>query len=82
MWLDFTRATIFYKPGIVLENGTDLSKRQSRGFAETFAKNWLYEKITLPEKHELGEKARTKLAKTFAEKNVADFRNLTLPRET
>ncbi|MBI5294052.1 MAG: hypothetical protein HY869_01150 [Chloroflexi bacterium] len=33
-------------------------------------------------KNKLGKKARTKLTETFAEKNVADFRNLTLLKET
>ena len=42
-WLDFTRATIFYKPDFVLENTTNLPKRQSRGLAKTYAK-----KLTLP----------------------------------
>ena len=59
---------IFYKPDFAIENEIDLPKRQSWGVAETFAKNWLCEKNTLPEKNEPGEKTWTKLTKTFAEK--------------
>ena len=67
-WLDFTRATIFYKPDFAMGTETELKERQSRELAQTFAKNWLYEKATLPEKINLTKKARTKLAKTVAEK--------------
>ena len=55
-WLDFTRATNFYKPDFVLETETDLPKCQSRELAETFAKNWLCKKFTLPEKMNLAKK--------------------------
>ena len=57
-WLDFTRATNFYKPDFVLETETDLPKCQSRELAETLAENWLYKKVTLPEKASLAKKPK------------------------
>jgi hypothetical protein len=41
-----------------------------------------FAKKLLCQKNELGKKARTKLAKTFAKNLEADFRNLTLSKET
>jgi hypothetical protein len=38
-----------------METETDLPKRQSQELAETFAKNWLYKKPTLPEKIKLAK---------------------------
>jgi len=40
-----------------------------------------FAKRLLCQKNELGEKARTKLAETFAKKLEADFRSLTLPNK-
>ena len=60
-WLDFTHTTIFYKPDFVLENETDLPKRQSRELAETFAKNWLCKTWFMPEKINLAKKLETNL---------------------
>ena len=62
-WLDFTRATIFYKPDFAIETETDLLKRQSRELAITFATNWLSEKFTLPEKINLAKKPEPNLPK-------------------
>ena len=81
-WLDFTRATIFYKPDFANGINFELQERKSWELAETFAKNWFYEKTTLPEKNEPGKKARTKLDETFAENPEANFRNLTLQKIT
>jgi len=81
-WLDFTRATIFYKPDFAIEDEQELKELKSRELAETFAKNWLCQKTKLARKNEPGEKARTKLTETFAENLEANFRNLTLPNKT
>ena len=62
-WLDFTRATNFYKPDFILEIKTDLKKRRSREPAKTFAKNWLYKKVTMPEKTNLAKKPKPNLPK-------------------
>ena len=51
-WLDFTRATIFYKPDFTNETNFELQERQSRELAETFAENWLCEKNKLARKNE------------------------------
>ena len=67
-WLDFTRTLIFYKPDFVLENEIDLPKRQSRELAETFAKNWLCQKWTLPEKINLAKKPEPNLPKLLLKK--------------
>ena len=67
-WLDFTRDIIFYKPDFAIEDEQELKERKSRELAETFAKNWLYEKPTLPEKNEPGEKTWTKLIEPLLKK--------------
>ena len=79
-WLDFTRAIIFYKPNFAIENGHDLKKRQSRELAETFAKNWLCEKATLPEQIDLTKKPEPNLLKLLLKNLEANFENLTLPK--
>ena len=48
-----------------METKPDLPKRQSRELAETFAKNWLYEKWTLLEKMSLARKPKPNLPKLF-----------------
>ena len=53
-WLDFTRATIFYKPDFTNETNFELQERQSRGLAKTYAENWLYQKIKHARKNEPG----------------------------
>ena len=61
--LDFTRATIFYKPDFVFENETDLSKRQSQELSKTYAEKLTLLKITLPEKMNLAKKPEPNLPK-------------------
>ena len=67
-WLDFTRAIIFYKPDFDIEDEQELKERKSRELAETFAKNWLYEKPTLPEKINLTKKPEPHLPKLLLKK--------------
>ena len=74
-WLDFTRTTIFYKPDFAIETEHELEKRQSRELAETFAKNWLCPKTTLPEKINLAKKPEPNLPKLL-------LKTLTLILET
>ena len=62
-WLDFTRTTIFYKPDFAIEDEQELKERKSRELAETFAKTWLCEKFTLPEKMNLAKKPEPNLSK-------------------
>jgi hypothetical protein len=64
-----------------LENEIDLPKRQNRGLAETYAKNRLCEKITLPEKMYLAKKTEQNLPKLLL-KNIADFESLTWLKRT
>ena len=67
-WLDFTRDIIFYKPDFAAEIEYEMKERQSRELAETFAKNWLYQKPTLPEKINLAKKPESNLPKVFLRK--------------
>ena len=64
-WLDFTRATIFYKPDFAIEDEQELKERKSRELAETFAKNWFCKKFTVPEKMNLAKKPEPNLSKLF-----------------
>ena len=68
-WLDFTRATIFYKPDFAMGTETELKERQSRELAQTFAKNWLCQKVTLPEKMNLAKKPEPNLPKLLLKKS-------------
>ena len=72
LWLDFTRATFFYKPDFILENTFEMEECQSQELAETFAKKWLCEKLPLPEKMNLAKKPELNLSKLLL-KNWSQF---------